>query len=193
MTFFEHLSVLISIVLGLGMAHLLASVHKLVQARARVRWYWLPLLWTALIFITQVEWWWAIFSFEEKVQWNFFYFFFVLLSPVTLYLAAAFVLPDVDQGETTDLRVYYYQTHRAFFAMVALGPVLDAIRRGIEAGSFRDFGAVSNAVSAVLVGALAVSDNERLHTIITLAVTALFLFFLASEAITLTRDSTAFL
>jgi hypothetical protein len=35
MTPFEHLSVLISIILGLGIAHLLASVHKLVQARAR--------------------------------------------------------------------------------------------------------------------------------------------------------------
>jgi hypothetical protein len=185
MTPFEHLSVLISIILGLGIAHLLASVHKLVQARARVRWYWLPMLWTALIFITQVEWWWAIFSFQDEMQWNFFFFFFILLSPVTLYLAAAFVLPDVDQGETPDLRVYYYETHTALFALVAMGPLLDAIRRGIEAGSYRDFGAVSNVIAAVLVGSLAVSENELLHTIITLAVTALFLFFIASEAITL--------
>ena len=41
MTPFEHLAVLISIVLGLGLTQLLLSAHRLVQARGRVRFYWL--------------------------------------------------------------------------------------------------------------------------------------------------------
>jgi len=33
-----------------------------------------------------------------------FYFLFVLLSPVSLYLAAAFALPEIEPGEQYDLR-----------------------------------------------------------------------------------------
>ena len=45
MTPFEHLAVLISLVLGLAIAQLLTTAHRLVLARERVRFYWLPLTW----------------------------------------------------------------------------------------------------------------------------------------------------
>lgn len=182
---FEHISVLVSIILGLGITQMLMSVHRLVQARDRVRLYWLSLLWAALIFVAQVEWWWASYAMRQETVWNFFYFLFVLASPVTLYLAAAFTLPDIEKGERYDLREYYYGSRGWFFAFVATGPVLDAIRRGIQAGTITDFGAVSNAISAVLLGSLAVSRNERYHAVVTLAVAGLFLSFIVSAALQL--------
>ncbi|CAA9346613.1 MAG: hypothetical protein AVDCRST_MAG68-3952 [uncultured Gemmatimonadetes bacterium] len=185
MTPFEHLSVLISIVLGLGLTHLLASLHRLIQARGRVRLYWLPLLWTALIFVSLIEWWWAAFGLRQETVWNFFYFLFILLSPVSLYLAAAFVLPDVETGESYDLREYYYDSRFWFFLFLSLSPALDAVRRGVQAGSVTDFGAASNAVAAVLVGSLALTRNERYHMGVTLFVGALFLYFIVSSAIQL--------
>jgi hypothetical protein len=185
MTPFEHLAVLISIVLGLGLTHLLASLHRLIQARGRVRLYWLPLLWTALIFVSLIEWWWAAFGLRQETVWNFFYFLFILLSPVSLYLASAFALPDVESGATYDLREYYYDSRFWFFLFVALSPALDAVRRGVQAGSIKDFGAVSNAVAAVLVGSLAISRSERYHVVVTLLVGALFLYFIVSSAIQL--------
>jgi hypothetical protein len=103
---FEHRSVLISIVLGLGMAHLLWSVHRIVQTRDRLKLYWLTILWVAVIFVAQVEWW-ANYSLQNQVtDWTFFYFLFVLASPATLDPAAAFVSPDVEQGQQYDLREY---------------------------------------------------------------------------------------
>src|SRR4051794_5388175 len=93
MTPFEHLAVLISIVLGLGLAHMLTTLHELIQARARVKIYWLSILWFVLIFISLIEWWWASFALRTTLKWNFFYFLFILLSPISMYLAAAFVLP----------------------------------------------------------------------------------------------------
>jgi hypothetical protein len=182
---FEHLSVLISIVIGLGITHLLMSAHRLVQARERVRPYWLSLLWAGLIFISQVEWWWASFSFRQQMEWNFFYFLFVLVSPVALYLAAAFVLPEVEPGQTYDLREYYYRTRGWFFSILALSPALDAVRRGIQAGSPTDLGAWSNAIAAVLVGSLALTRRESYHALLTLVVAGLFLFFIVSAALQL--------
>jgi len=182
---FEHISVLISIILGLGLTQLLTSVHRLVQARGRVRGYWLPLLWVALIFVSQVEWWWASFALRDDTVWNFFYFLFVLLSPVTLYLAAAFALPEFEPGQRYDLREYYFGNRGWFFAFVAAGPALDAIRRAVQAGSLGDFGALSNAISAVLVGSLAFSRNPRYHAAITLFAGGLFLTFIVSSALQL--------
>jgi hypothetical protein len=185
MTPFEHLAVLISIVLGLAIAQLLTTAHRLVLARERVRFYWLPVLWAVLLFITLVEWWWSIFTLRGETTWNFFYFLFILLSPVTLFLATASVLPEVESGRSYDLRDYYYANRGWLFALVAAGPVLDGLRRGFQAGSFGDFGALSNLVSAVLVGSLAVSRRPAHHAVITLAVAALFLYFITAAALRL--------
>ncbi|MGH7462688.1 MAG: hypothetical protein ACREMA_16895 [Longimicrobiales bacterium] len=182
MTKFEFLSVLISIVLGLGMTQLLSNLHRLVQARQRVRLYWLPLAWAALIFVSQVEWWWAMIDVEETAEtWTFFYFLFMLLSPVVLYLAAAFALPTVEAGHSYDLRAYYYDTRQWFFGALALQVTFDAIRRAIQAGTVADFGALSNAVTAVVLGVLTVTRREWYHALVTFAVSALFLVFLISE------------
>ena len=182
---FEHISVLISIVIGLGITQLLMGVHRLVQARERVRLYWLSLVWVCLMFVAQVEWWWASYTLRDETVWNFFYFLFVLLSPVSLYLAAAFVLPEIGENETYDLRQHYYRSHGWFFAFVALGPTLDAIRRGLQAGTPWDLGVVNNAVSAALLYLLAVTRRERYHVAVTLIVTALFLWFIVSAALKL--------
>lgn len=185
MTPFEHISVLISIVIGLGVTQLLIGVHRLVLARERVRVYWLSLLWMALIFVTQVEWWWGSYALRNDTVWNFFYFLFVLLSPVTLYLASAFVLPEIEPEKHYDLRDYYYSSNGWFFAFVATGPVLDSIRRWLQAGTIADFGVASNAVSAILVGSLAFTRRERYHALVTLIVAAIFLWFIVSSAVQL--------
>ena len=184
---FEHLSVLISIILGLGIAQLLTNVHALAQAADRVRVYWLSVLWATLIFVGQVEWWWSSFSFQKLPleTWSFFYFLFVLLSPVTLYLAAAFVLPGIGPGERVDLRAHYYRTKGWFFAMAAAGPALDAVRRGLSSGSLGDLGVTSNVAAAALVGSLALTEREAYHAVVTLGVVSLFAYFIVSAALNL--------
>ena len=99
MTPFEYLSVLVSIILGLGLAHLLSAVRELIQKRAQVRFYPLALVWAALIFTTQVQWWWGIYELRTAQAWNFFSFFFLLLAPVSMYLTAGMVLPDIEGDE----------------------------------------------------------------------------------------------
>ena len=186
MTQFEHIAVLISIVIGLGITHLLMNVYQLVQARGRVRMYWLPVAWTCVIFMAMVEWWWYLYDLRGKTAgWNFFFFLFVLMSPVAQFMAAAFVLPEPKEHDVVDLRAYYYDSRAYFFLMLAASPALDAVRRAIEAGTFRDFGSLSNAISAVLVGSLAWSDNEGYHSVVTVGVTALFLYFIVSSALQL--------
>ncbi|GJG89781.1 hypothetical protein tb265_49620 [Gemmatimonadetes bacterium T265] len=185
MTPFEHLAVLISIVLGLGLTHLLTTVHHLIAARGRVRMYWLPLVWTGLLLVTQVEWWWAIFGLRHRTEWNFFYFLFVLLSPGALYLAAAFVLPRIEGEHRIDLRAYYYESHRWLFPLVAVSPALDAVRHGVEDQRWMSFAVLSNATAAVLVGSLAFSKRAPYHGVITLLTSVIFAYVIVSSALEL--------
>lgn len=187
MTPFEHLTVLISIVIGLGIAHLLTTVHELVQVRSRVKMYWLPVVWLVLIFISLIEWWWAIFELRTTVVWNFFYFLFILMSPVTMYLAAAFVLPDDSErgNDVIDLRRYYYENSAWLFGTLAVSPALDGIRRGLQAGTMLDTGAWSNVISAVLVASMGAVRKPWYHAVITAIVASLFLSFIVSSALLL--------
>jgi hypothetical protein len=181
---FEHLSVLISIIIGLGIARLLSRVALLVQARNRVQLYWLSLLWAGLVFTVQVEWWWASFEFRQQMEWNFFYFLFVLLSPVTLYLAATLVLPEIKDGESYSLRDHYLRTRTWLFMFLALSTALDAMRRAMQSG-IEDIGVWSNLLATGLIGSLAVVESQLYHAFVSLLLSGVFLYFIVSSAIQL--------
>jgi len=185
MTLYEHLSVLFSIVIGLGLTHLLANVTQLVQARDRVRVHWLPITWAVLVFVGLVQWWWSSFTFRTRETWNFFYFLFLLLRPVTSYLSAAFVLPNVEPGVECDMRSYYYDTRGWLFGLLAAGNTLDGLRRMLAGETFGEIGVWSNFVSAALLASLAFTTNQRHHASITLLTVALFGAFLLQAALTL--------
>ncbi len=178
MTPFEYLSVLISIVLGLGVTELLSGVQRLAHGRSRVRFHWLPLAWTGLLFVTLVQWWWAAFGFRERMAWDFFSFLLVLLVPVLLYLAAAMVLPAADG--TLDLRAHYFGIHRLFFATAASATLLEAVRALLVPDAQA---AVLNLAATALLASLAVVRSPRWHAVGTVLAAGLLGTFIVAETL----------
>jgi hypothetical protein len=123
---FSYLSVLNSIVLGLGVASLLAGLAAMVRARDRIVMYWPLPAQMGLIFLIHVQLWWALFALRARTQWSFLEFLVVLLQPVLAYLAAAFLVPDIRDGETLDLKRAYFREARWFFTAILL-LVLDSL------------------------------------------------------------------
>lgn len=180
MTPFEYLAVLISIVLGLGLAELLSGVQRLAHARGRIRFHWLPLTWSGLVFVILVQWWWAAFGFRARAEWNFFSFMLVLLVPVLLYLAAALVLPTEDGGDSYDLEAHYFGIHRLFFAVLGAATVLEAVR----ALRVPDPQAVAlNAAATLLLFSLAIVRHRRYHAFGTGVAALLLLLFVVAETL----------
>jgi hypothetical protein len=176
MTSFEYLSVLVSIILGLGLTHLLSAARDLIQRRAEIQFHWLPLLWAALILLAQIEWWWGLFEFRARTEWNFFSFLFLLLSPVSMYLTAGIVLPQVEDG-VRDLKQYYFDSHRWLFSLAGLTNLLDATRAlaaGVDWGDPRVW---SNLAAVSIFAAMAMVRNQLFHIIVTLLLAMLFLVF----------------
>src|SRR5687767_13537719 len=100
MSLTEHLTVLVSIIIGLGISQLLAGAGKLIGVRGRVEPYAPTMAAATMVFLAHVQFWWGNVGYGEEIESNFFAFLFFLLVPILLYLMAAMVLPDSDQPGT---------------------------------------------------------------------------------------------
>lgn len=124
----EYLSVLVSIVVGLGISHLLSGVGKLIVARRRVRMYFPTLTAVLLVFLGHIQFWWGNLGYGSEVESNYFAFLIFLANPVMLYLLAVLVLPDFDTPGELSLRDHYYENRVWFYGMLTSVPVLSATR-----------------------------------------------------------------
>ena len=175
---FGYISVIFSVVIGLGLSHLLTGVVELFKARERVRFYWLHLLWVVLVFVGHIFLWWTMWNLRLFRDWNFFVFLLILLAPVLLYLAAALLIPKVDPGASIDSSEYFYESRPAFFAVTAAFTVLMGLQNWLLTG--RMLRAPVMAVFAgwfVLLCASAFIKDKRFHAAVGLLVGLLFLLF----------------
>ncbi|HUJ45863.1 MAG TPA: hypothetical protein VLV55_01925 [Rhizomicrobium sp.] len=115
---FDYLSVLISIVLGLGVTQVLAGFAGLVRTRKRIRMYWPVPVQMAVVFLISVQIWWALFGLRGMRVWTFESFLVVLMQPVSVYLMAALITPDLDEPGAINLRETYFRECRWFFGSI---------------------------------------------------------------------------
>lgn len=174
----EYLSVLVSIIVGLGLSHLLGSVGKLLSRRRRVRTY-APAVGNAvLVFLAHVQFWWGSFDFGERIESNFFAFLVFLLTPILLYLIAVLALPELDQDDSGEvsLREHYYEARPWFFGLAALVPVATAVRNaGFQGDAFWNQDRPFELAFFVMALAGTVTASERVHRLLPFGMIGLFL------------------
>ncbi|WP_372784101.1 hypothetical protein [Phenylobacterium sp.] len=114
---FDYLSVLLSIVLGLGMTQLLSAVARWLELRHEVKPYLPAAIWAAFLMIVLVQTWWAMFGMRNIPDWSFLQFCVVLAQPVLLFLLTALVLPG-PQSQERDLEAFFIQHRTWFFGLL---------------------------------------------------------------------------
>jgi len=117
---FGYLSVLITIILGLGITQLMTGFGRLIVSHQRVRLYWPTVAWVALLLIFHILTWWTMFGLRDYREWNFLAFLILLLQPIVLYLLAALILPDSTSASRIDLKTSYYENARWFFSLLVI-------------------------------------------------------------------------
>jgi hypothetical protein len=164
---FSYLSVLVSIILGLGITQLLTGVGRLLNARSRVRWYWPAVAWVALLLVIHIQAWWAMFELRTHAEWRFGGFLVVLLLPIVLYLSAALVLPEAGPDAPVDLRANYYGHARWFFGLGAL-MIVASFARPYALGDRRalDLDAAAHLVFFAGLAAAALTRREWYHKLL---------------------------
>ncbi|HKV35614.1 MAG TPA: hypothetical protein VJP89_14860 [Pyrinomonadaceae bacterium] len=176
---FGYISVIFSVVIGLGLSHLLTGVVELFKARGRVRLYWLHLLWAALIFVAHIFLWWTMWNLRLLRDWNFFVFLLILFAPVLLYVAAALLIPKLEPGISLDMSEYFYQNRPAFFWVSAAFTALMGTENWLLTGRMSPAPVTAVfGVWFVLLCLSALVKDRRFHATVGILVGLLFALFI---------------
>jgi hypothetical protein len=154
---FQYLSVLVSIVLGLGMAHLLAAFARALSRRGQVPLYWPSLVWAAALFLVILQVWWADFSMTTRSgPWTFAGFLAIISIPCGLYLLAYLIMP-----ESQEPRSAYLRNSRAFYSILIVIAFLSALQQYVIDGRVHlDADTALKAVAVLIAAAGIILRNE---------------------------------
>lgn len=179
MSVFEFLLALYAIVAGLGVSLLVRSVGQMIEARDRVRLYWVHTCWVGLIFVSHVVSWFALWRYAGHAPWTVLQALLLLCVPICLYLISHLAVPELEDGRVHDMREYYFR-HARWSQGLLLGVlVASALAHYVIEGSFDFSGArgVRAAMAVVLVPGI-VSRHAAVH-----AVQAAFLLLVMAIAV----------
>jgi hypothetical protein len=127
MTPFEYVTVLISIILGMGITQIITGVADLVNHWNRVRIYWPHLLLIVLVFFLQIQEWWDTYELRKFESLRLPTFLFVLFYPINLFILARILFPLVQPEGDIDLSAFYRSNYRKFFWWASVLPVLSML------------------------------------------------------------------
>jgi len=168
MAMFDYVMVLASVIIGLGITHLLQNVGGIVQHPRREKIYWVHLAWVAIIFLRAIFWWWFEFRLSEIPEWAFTLYLFVLGYAVLIYLWCAILFPR-DLAGYDGYEDYFYSRRGWFFGLVLAGQavdVADTLLKGLD--HFRSLGP-SYIIAIVLVSVLLLiamrTADRRYHAV----------------------------
>jgi hypothetical protein len=123
MTPFEYVTVLISIILGLGITQIVSGIADMVQRWKEVKLYWPHLLWIVFVFFLHIQEWWVLYEMRYISTWMLPTFLFTILYPINLFILARILFPPAtDTG--TDFRSFYFDNFRKFFVWAVILTVL---------------------------------------------------------------------
>ncbi len=180
MSKFEYLSVLVSIVIGLGISSLLSGAARLIQLRRRARMYLPTLVWMGVLFLANVQIWWVAFDRREVEEWNFFMFLLYLLIPMGAVVLSYLVLPDLGDEDEVDLKASYFENRGWFFGIFAALPVISLVEETVRDGAFpRDADALFRVVFAAMALLAARIRGETYHAVNAGVAAALFCAYVA--------------
>ena len=141
MTPFEYISVLFSIILGLGITQLVGGVADIIQQWERVKIYWPHTLWIGFIFFLHLQAWWQFYDLQKYEEWHLNDFLIAMIYPIVLFVLARLLFPNNQSAIPLDFRDFYFQNFRKVFvwsiALIAIS-VLDNVL--ISKIAFKDQG-----------------------------------------------------
>lgn len=176
---FEYLSVLISIVLGLGITQLLSGFSRWLEHRRTFRPYGPAIAWAAFLLLVHVQTWWSMYGLRYYAEWSFIQFSFVLLQPIVLFLLSSIVFPGSSVSEH-DLRSNFHNQRPWFFGLLVALVFVSLVKDLVRQGGLPDllnlgFHGVLLAVS----GGGLMARRDRTQAILAYATLSLFLAYIA--------------
>jgi hypothetical protein len=124
---FEYVTILVSIILGLGITKILSSLAELLYDFRKVKFFWVHTIWVILILYIHIQEWFILYELKGYPAWKLPVFLFVILYPITLFLAASMLFPVINKDEAVDLKVFFLKSYKALYFLFLICIVLSLI------------------------------------------------------------------
>ncbi|MEO9886837.1 MAG: hypothetical protein ABJG33_14480 [Balneola sp.] len=125
MTIFGHISVFISIILGLAVVHVLSGLSLILDTRKQSKVYWVHLLWTFNMLFAVVLIWISSFALSPIEDFRMFHFINLLAYAIVTYLMSGLLFP-VQGEEVVDFREHFTSNRKRFFILGIIYVFVDA-------------------------------------------------------------------
>jgi hypothetical protein len=132
---FEYITVLLSIILGLGVTQLLSGIARLLRDGRSLARAWWVLAVVATLLLSSLQVWWISFIWRDVQEWTFFSYLAFMVLPILLYLLAYLVLPADLHLDGDALAQAFIERRRPFYAIVALIPLASFAQQRLLSGS----------------------------------------------------------
>ena len=126
MSNFEFLSVLFAIVIGIGFAHLLLSIGRILGEVKSLNVGAVQLIWTGNILLVLVTYWWWLLNLRGAEQWVF-HELLILLFQASLWVLLAATLYPIAIPQGYDLKAHFEKKRKSFFTILALAGFVDPL------------------------------------------------------------------
>ena len=137
---FEYVSVLTSLILGLGITQLLTGVADLILSHKKIKFFIPHSLWVLNVFGFQIQEWWYNYEYSRRIGiWHMSDFFFLVTYPIILFVMARLMFPVTLEGGGVDLKSFYFKNFRKIFFVAVFLPIISIPQNIIISGrSFID-------------------------------------------------------
>ena len=186
MSQFELMVTAVSIVIGLGVAQILAAFVELIRARRVLQLDWMPITWAVVILVLHIQFFFGMYSLDQARPLTATDFVAIMVLAVLLFMAGGLILPSVKGSENlTTLLEDFDQDGRLalvpFALSSALGIALNAKNQAfLDGGGFfaglLSAGVLLNTILMLCVVGVLISRRRGIQNALTLAYTALFVF-----------------
>ena len=176
MTPFEYVTVLISIILGLGITQIVTGIADIIHQWDKMKLYWPHALWILLVFVMHIHEWWYTYELKKHESWHLASFLFLNLYPILLFVLARILFPFGAMDTETDFKIFYFGNFRKFFLMVTLLVILSvALDVLLEDRPWME--QLPKLAIAFVLSSIAIAKNksELLHKAIVLILLAVFI------------------
>lgn len=164
---FQHVMVLISIIIGLAITHLLSGVVDAVDRGndedSPVIYSALPALWAGTAFLWMINFWWFQFRLLSLVEaWTLWRYLFIILYSVVLYIMTVILIPR-DWDALKSYPEYFMRNRRWFFIALLLASVCDVLDSWLKGGwgYVLAMGPINCIVSAIAIPVVIIGIKSR--------------------------------
>lgn len=112
---FEYITILISIILGLGITQLLSDVAEVFYNSKKIKLYLPHSIWLLVVLFLHVQEWFVIYELKDYPVWKLPTFLFIILYPIVLFITAKILFPVIEGEEKVNLKEYYFQIFPKLF------------------------------------------------------------------------------